>query len=54
MIRIIRDLRSVATASPAAAPGVQKINDIIQSEIMPKLMESQQPGEPQAPPTGGM
>ena len=51
VIGIIKGLRALAQAAPAASPGIQKINDIFQSEVMPKLMESQQPGEAQAPPT---
>jgi len=52
VIGIIKGLRALAQAAPSASPGIQKINDIFQSEVMPKLMESQSPGEPQAPPTG--
>lgn len=52
VIGIIKGLRALAQAAPSASPGIQKINDIFQSEIMPKLMEGQASGEPQAPPVG--
>lgn len=52
VIGIIKGLRALAQAAPSASPGIQKINDIFQSEVMPKLMESQSPGEAQAPPVG--
>jgi hypothetical protein len=52
VIGIIKGLRALAQAAPSASPGIQKINEIFQSEVMPKLMESQQPGESQAPPVG--
>lgn len=53
VIAAVSALRALAQAVPGASPGVQKINDILRNEIMPKLMMSQQTGEPMAPPTGG-
>ena len=52
VIGIIKGLRALAQAAPSASPGIQKINDIFQSEVMPKLMEGQSSGETQAPPVG--
>jgi hypothetical protein len=50
-IEITSALRTLASLSPKAVPVVRKINDIIQGELMPALMQDQPPGEPQAPPT---
>ena len=50
-IEITAALRALAQASPKAVPIVRKINDIIQGELMPALMQDQPPGEPAAPPT---
>lgn len=44
--------RDIAKAYPAAAPHVQNINLEVR-EIMKKIMEHQEPGEPAAPPIVG-
>lgn len=44
--------RDIARAYPAAAPHVQNINLEVR-EIMRKIMEHQEPGEPAAPPIMG-
>ena len=44
--------RDIAKAYPAAAPHVQNINLEVR-EIMRKIMEHQEPGEPAAPPIMG-
>lgn len=53
VIDAVHGLRAVAQAIPAASPVVAKINELIRGELMPAIMQSQQPGEPQAPPVGG-
>ena len=53
VIAAVSALRALAQAVPGASPGIQKINDILRNEVMPKLMQSQQTGEPMAPPTAG-
>ena len=53
VIGIIKGLRSLSKMIPGAAPGVAKINDIFQSEVMPQVMKGQSPGEPAAPPNAG-
>ena len=53
VINFIHAARALAMAIPKNSPAVQKINDIIKSELMPELMQSQRPGEPMAPPTAG-
>jgi hypothetical protein len=52
VIAAVSALRALAQAVPGASPGIQKINDILRNEVMPKLMANQQTGEPQAPPVG--
>jgi hypothetical protein len=47
---VIRDLRSIAKAFPEAAPHISQINDLMR-KVMASMMQSAQPGEPQAPPT---
>lgn len=51
VIEITAALRALTQTSPKAVPIVRKINDIIQGELMPAIMQDQPPGEPQAPPT---
>jgi hypothetical protein len=53
VIDAVHGLRAVAKAIPAAAPVVAKINELIRGELMPAIMQSQQPAEPAAPPNGG-
>ena len=53
VIGVIKGLRAIAKSVPGAAPGVAKINDIFQQEVMPQVMKGATPGEPQAPPNAG-
>jgi hypothetical protein len=53
MLDVVNGLRAIAKAFPGAAPGVAEINEIIRGKLMPAIMQSAEPGEPQAPPTGG-
>jgi hypothetical protein len=52
VIEIVNKLRGIAKAHPKVAPQVGQINDLMR-EVLAGMMESQTPGEPQAPPTGG-
>jgi hypothetical protein len=52
VIAIVSKLRGIAKAYPGVAPVVSQINDLMR-QVMAGMMEHQQPGEPQAPPTGG-
>lgn len=50
VLGVIRDLRSIAKAYPKTAPHITQINDLMR-KVMAAMMESANPGEPQAPPT---
>jgi hypothetical protein len=52
VIEIVNKLRGIAKAHPKVAPQVSQINDLMR-EVLSGMMESQTPGEPQAPPVGG-
>lgn len=52
VIRIVTDLRGLAKAYPAVAGEVSKMMDNMQ-KIQGLMMQHQNPGEPQAPPTAG-
>lgn len=49
---VVRMLRQLSAAYPGTSEGIMQIMQIMQSKVMPKIAESQQPGESQAPPTG--
>jgi hypothetical protein len=49
---VVTNLRAIAKAYPAAAPKVAEANNIMR-EVTALMMQSQRPGEPQAPPSGG-
>ena len=49
LIQAVHNLRALAKAYPSVAPEIQQINDIMRS-VGAKIMQSQQPAEPQAPP----
>lgn len=51
-ITVIQGLRAIAKSFPATAPDIAEINNKMR-EVMAKMMASQEPGEPAAPPTGG-
>lgn len=51
-ISVIQGLRAIAKSFPATAPDIAEINNKMR-EVMSKMMASQEPGEPAAPPTGG-
>jgi len=52
IIQAVQAVRAIAKAYPAAAPLVQDINNKLR-EVMAITMQSQNPGEPAAPPNGG-
>ena len=52
MLQVVNGLRSIAKAFPGASPAVAKINEIIRGEMMPALMQHNEPSEPAAPPVG--
>ena len=52
LIGAVSNLRAIAKAFPAAASKVAEANNLLR-EISALMMQSQNPGEPQAPPTGG-
>jgi hypothetical protein len=52
VIEVVQKLRGIAKAHPKVAPQIQQINDLMR-EVLAGMMESQTPGEPAAPPTGG-
>lgn len=51
-ISIVNNLRSIAKAYPGTAPAIAEINDLMR-KVMAGMMEHQNPGEPQAPPSAG-
>lgn len=51
-IAVVQGLRSIAKSFPATSPKIAEINNLMR-EVQMIMMESQEPGEPQAPPTGG-
>lgn len=53
MLDVVNGLRAIAKMFPGASPGVAEINEIIRGKLMPAIMQAAEPGEPQAPPTGG-
>jgi hypothetical protein len=52
LLQAVSLLRGIAKSYPAASPAIMKINDLIQ-EVSAAMMQSQTPGEPQAPPNAG-
>ena len=52
IFKAVAIFRDIAKSYPAAAPHVQNINLEVR-EIMKKIMEHQEPGEPAAPPIMG-
>ena len=52
MLDVVNGLRAIAKMFPAASPGVAEVNELIRGKIMPQIMQSAEPGEPAAPPTG--
>src|ERR1035437_6875342 len=52
LIQVVHGLRAIAKAFPAAAPEISQINDLMRS-VGAKLMQSQPPAEPAAPPMSG-
>lgn len=51
VLTIVQATRALAQQYPEAAPTVAKINDLLR-ELMMKIAQRQQPGEPAAPPIG--
>jgi len=49
VIGVARNLTAIAKAYPAAAPEIREMNNLLR-QVQAKIMQSQQPGEPQAPP----
>lgn len=52
IVDVVTNLRAIAKAYPAAAPKVAEANSVMR-EISALMMQSQHPGEPSAPPSGG-
>jgi hypothetical protein len=52
LIQVVHGLRAIAKAFPSTAPEISQINDLMRS-VGAKLMQSQTPAEPAAPPMGG-
>lgn len=52
VIQVVSGLRSIAKSCPQAADEITKINDLMRT-VLAKMMQSQNVGEPQAPPAAG-
>ena len=52
VIGVVSGLRSIAKAFPETAEPISQINNLMR-DVQAKMMKSAQPGEAQAPPSGG-
>lgn len=51
-IQVVNLLRGIAKAFPGTSPKISEINNLMR-EVTALMMQHQEPGEPQAPPSGG-
>lgn len=52
VINLVSLARGIAKAFPSTSPEIMQINDLVR-QVQQKMMASQNPGEPMAPPTNG-